>query len=54
MDINKEKRFEIRYKNDDGTYDVWVYDLNKTTKGPIEVISKLGERPSKKKKEKNK
>jgi len=36
----KPMKFEVVYKDDDGTESVWKYDLKKFPNGPIEVITK--------------
>ena len=35
--IDKPTKFEITYKDDDGTESVWKYDLKKFPNGPISV-----------------
>ena len=39
--IDKPTKFEVVYKDDDGTESVWKYDLKKFPNGPIEVINKF-------------
>ena len=39
--IDKPTKFEVTYKDDDGTESVWKYDLKKFSRGPIEVINKF-------------
>ena len=39
--IDKPTKFEVTYKDDDGTESVWKYDLKKFPNGPIEVINKF-------------
>ncbi len=39
--IDKPTKFEIVYKDDDGTESVWKYDLKKFPNGPIEVTNKF-------------
>jgi hypothetical protein len=36
--IIKETKFQREFKNDDGTTEIWKYDLDKFSKGPIETI----------------
>jgi len=36
----KPTKFEIVYKDEDGTESIWKYDLKKFTNGPIEVSIK--------------
>ena len=38
--IDKPTKFEVVYKDDDGTESTWKYDLKKFPNGPIEVINK--------------
>ena len=37
--IIKETKFQREFKNDDGTTEIWKYDLDKFSKGPIETIT---------------
>jgi hypothetical protein len=39
--IDKPTKFEVVYKDDDGTESVWKYDLKKFPNGPIEVTNKF-------------
>ena len=39
--IDKPTKFEVVYKDDDGTESTWKYDLKKFPNGPIEVINKF-------------
>ena len=39
--IDKPTKFEVTYKDDDGTESVWKYDLKKFPNGPIEVTNKF-------------
>jgi hypothetical protein len=39
MIIAKQTKFEREFKNDDGTIEIWKYDLEKFSKGPIETIT---------------
>jgi hypothetical protein len=38
LDKEKPRKFQREYTNDDGTTDVWVFDLDKFPNGPCEVI----------------
>jgi hypothetical protein len=35
--IERSKKFEYIFKDEDGTESIWKYDLDKTTNGPISV-----------------
>ncbi len=39
--IDKPTKFEVVYKDDDGTESIWKYDLKKFPNGPIEVVNKF-------------
>jgi hypothetical protein len=36
----KPRKFQVVYKDDDGTESIWKYDLDKTTNGPVSVEQK--------------
>jgi hypothetical protein len=38
MTIIKETKFQREFINDDDTTEIWKYDLDKFSKGPIETI----------------
>ena len=38
--IEKPRKFQHVYKDDDGFESIWKYDLKKFPNGPIEVINK--------------
>jgi len=37
--IIKETKFQREFKNDDGTTEIWKYNLEKFSNGPIETIT---------------
>ena len=38
--IEKPRKFQVVYKDDDGTESTWKYDLKKFANGPIEATTK--------------
>lgn len=39
--IDKPRKFQVVYKDDDGVESVWKYDLDKFPNGPISVENKF-------------
>lgn len=39
--VEKPRKFQVVYKDDDGTESIWKYDLDKFPNGPISVENKF-------------